>query len=398
MKSAFVPLLLLPLGLSTALFAASEAKPAPAPQKSNTATSYLITNDDSPGKGGATSGTFFSIGTNGALQSSSRVSLGGAGVGGGYFSAGRVSILQTSADACAFLSIAGAAEIGAVDINSQQDIGNFSGAPTDSARDNGIGLVNNGTYLYATFTYSNTIGTFAILPGCGLSFLGDISVLGLQSGGVKGMAIHGNMLVVTYGDGSIESFNASAGIPVSNGDLQNSTGYAKSLFPVGVDITQDGHYAIFGDQSTYTNVEVSDISSGKLTTTVLYSLGNAGNSASVYLSPDETLLYIANTGDGRVTAAFFNATTGQLTPGCTSARLKRFDTTWTFLDSPVTELNTGTGSVLYLAEFGNPSTIAIVNVTSGAGTCALTEAAGSPVMDPDSTTLLSIEVYPPRSF
>ncbi len=395
-------MLALPLALCTGLFAASGAGPAekapkPSATSASTTTSYLITNDDLSGEA-ATSATFFTIGSGGALENPARVTLGGKGIGGGYFNAARVNFLESSTEACAYASVSGSSVIGAVDIQTEQDIGNFAGSSTDTAFDNGIGLANNGTYLYASFTTSDTIATFAVLPGCSLNFLGDISALGLQSGNVKGMAIHGNILVVAYGDGSIESFNVSAGIPVSNGDLQNATGYPESLFPVGVDITQDGHYAIFGDQATYTNVEVSDISSGKLTQTVLYNVGNGGNSASVYLSPDETLLYIANTGDGRVTAAFFNATTGKVTPGCTSAPLKKFDNTWTFLDNPVTELNTGTGSVLYVAEWGNPSTIAMVNVTSSGGTCTLTEATGSPVEDPNSTSLLSIGVYPPRQF
>src|SRR5207302_9963263 len=144
-----------------------------------------------------------------------------------------------------------------VDIQALQDIGNFAAASTDSGIDNGIGLANNGTYLYAAFSTSNTLGTFAILPGCSLTFLGDISPVGKQLGNVKGMAVHGNLLIVTYGDGSIESFNVSAGIPVSNGDLQNAVGYNTDRYPTGVDITQDGHYAIFGDQSTTTTVEIS---------------------------------------------------------------------------------------------------------------------------------------------
>jgi hypothetical protein len=386
------------LGASIALFGASGASSPAAPQNSKaTATSYLVTNDDLPSDI-PTGVTFFTITSTGGLTNPTRLNLGGKGIAGGYFNAARVNFLDTGSESCAFLSISGSAEIAAVDIASLEDIGTFAAASTDSARDNGIGLANNGTYLYASFSTSNTIATFSILSGCKLSFLGDISPLGMQSGNVKGMALHGNMLVLAYGDGSIESYDASAGIPVSNGDLQNATGYPKSLFPVGVDITQDGHYAIFGDQATYTNVEVSDISSGKLTKTKLYNLGTAGNSASVYLSPDETLLYIANTGNGKVTAAFFNATTGVPTLGCVSAQLKGFDNTWTFLDSPVTQLNTGTGSILYLGEYGSPSGMAVIDVTSSGGKCTLTEEANSPVVDPNSTSLLSIGVYPPRQF
>jgi hypothetical protein len=401
MKSVSLLLFAFLLGLPSGLFAASGAERAPVvqknAQKTNTTASYLITNDDPPSEV-PISGTFFTIGADGGLQNPTRVSLGGAGEGGGYFNSDRVSIFDNSTEPCIYLSLAGSSAIGAVDLNSLEDIGNFGGSSTDTAFDNGIGLVNNGTYLYASFSTSNTLATFAVLPGCALNFLGDISPIGMQSGNVKGMAIHGNLLVVAYGDGSIESLNLSAGIPVSNGDLQNATGYSTDRFPVGVDITQDGHYAIFGDQSTTTTVEVSDISSGKLTKTVLYNVGEAGNSASIYLSPDETLLYIANTGNGKVTAAFFDATTGKVSPGCTSATLKGFDNTWIFLDSPVTELNTGTGSVLYLGEFGNPSGIAVVDVTSSGGKCTLTEAKDSPVYDPNSASLLSIGVYPPRQF
>ncbi len=359
--------------------------------------SYLITNDDLPPQT-PTSGTFFTFATDGTPQNPTKVSLGGAGESGGYFDGNRVSIFSNSTEACAYLSLAASNEIGGVDIQTEQDLGNFAAAETDSGTTNGIGLAHNGTYLYASFTTSNTIATFNILSGCGLSFIGDIAPLGLNGGNVKGMAVHGNMMVVTYGDGSIESFDLSGGIPVSNGDLQNATGYVSSRYPAGVDISQDGRFAIFGDQSTTTTVEVSDISSGKLSKTVLYNVGSAGDAASVYLSPDETLLYIANTSVGRVTAAFFNAATGQVSPGCTSAELRGFDTNWIFLSSPVTELNTGTGSVLYVAEFGASSGVAVLDVASGAGKCTLTETKTSPVDDPNSTALLSIGVYPPRQF
>ncbi len=46
--------------------------------------------------------------------------------------------------------------------------------------------------------------------------------------------------------------------------------------------------AIFGDTSTQIVVEVSDISSGKLTPTVVYTSKAGINSSNVMLSPDET--------------------------------------------------------------------------------------------------------------
>jgi 6-phosphogluconolactonase (cycloisomerase 2 family) len=257
----------------------------------------------------------------------------------------------------------------------------------------------NSKYLYASFTDFSTIGTFQVLPGCKIKFVSDISVLGLQGGIVDGMVIHGNIMVVTYGDGSIESFNVSAGAPVSNGDEQNSTGSrSNNTYPSGIDITQDGHYAIFGDTSPFTIVEVSDISSGKLTPTVVYRLGKAINASNILLSPDETLLYISNNQSGNITAAFFDASTGQVSKGCVSRPLKGFVTDWAYTASLALQQTTGTGGMIYVAEFGAPSSIGEIVVKSASGKCTLTESAKSPISDPNSPGLLSIGAFPPRPF
>jgi 6-phosphogluconolactonase (cycloisomerase 2 family) len=213
------------------------------------------------------------------------------------------------------------------------------------------------------------------------------------------MAVHGSIMVATYGDGSIESFNISAGVPVPNGDEQNSTGSrGGNTYPSGVDITQDGHYVIFGDTATSTVVEVSDISSGKLTPTVVYHLGNGISSSNILLSPDETLLYISNTQGDKITAAFFDKSTGKLSKGCVSGSLRGYVTDWSYLGSLALDETTGPGGTVYVAEFGQPSSIAEIKVTSAGGKCTLKEASASPVSDPNSPGLLSIGAFPPRPF
>ncbi len=276
--------------------------------------------------------------------------IGGRGIGGGFFGTPRVALLPSGSAQCLYASNAGTNNISTVNISSQQLVGFFAGSPHDKGTSNGIGLAVNGSYLYAGFTLSNTIATFAIMPGCELSFLGDTTVAGLNGGWVGGMAIHGNMLVVAYGDGSIQSFNISGGMPISNDDEQNATGFAGAYFPESVDITQDGHYAIFGDAALFTTVEVSDISSGKLTPTAMYILGTTmnavgpgNNSASVRLSPDQSLLYIGNSQGGSVTAAFFNAQTGKVSPGCASSVLNGFYNPWAYVGS-VAEFEIQTGA------------------------------------------------------
>ncbi len=344
----------------------------------------------------------------------SSVYTGGYGIQGGFFGTQRVNSVPSLSAPCVYVSDAGSNDIASFSLQSQEQVGNFSGSQTDDGSTNGIGLAVNTNYLYASFTSSNTIGTFALQGGCGLTFLGDAPAIGLQGGSVSGMAVNGKILVVAYGDGSIQSFNVSAGIPVSNNDLQNSTGYGGPILgsasssgnlPSGVDITQNGNFAIFGDISAVATVEVSSLTSGKLAKTSSYTLGPGVDAGAVRLSPDQSLLYMANSESGTVAAAFFNATTGKITKGCVSPTLQGFNyLPW--LGSVATRDTTGTGNVLYVVEFGRDyievnhgpaSAIGIVTVTSNGTSCTLSEATSSPIqmIYPGA---LSLGVYPPRPF
>ena len=359
---------------------------------------YVITNDDVPPSLG-TSVSFFTVAPEGLLTLKAKILIGRGGIGGGYFPPDRVNVLDSGNAECAYASVAQTGEIESIGIQTLKLEGHAVGSANDTGAANGVGLAMNAQYLYASFTDHSTIGTFKVLSGCKIKFVSDIAVSGLQGGTIDGMVIHGNIMVATYGDGSIESFDISGGVPVSNGDEQNSTGSRRgNTYPSGVDITQDGHFAIFGDTSPFTVVEVSDISSGKLTPTVVYGLGNEINSSNVLLSPDESLLYITNNQSGTVTAAFFDKSTGKLSKGCVTRPLKGFVKDWSYVASLALEETTGTGDVLYVAEYGAPSSIAEISVKSSGGKCTLTESAKSPASDPNSPGLLSIGAFPPRPF
>jgi len=358
---------------------------------------YVITNNDlaAPDQNSA---SFLTIEADGTLSEKVSIETKGMGIGSGYFGSDRVSVNQNKQASCAYISNAATGTIAGINILKLKVTGAFKGSKSDGGTSNGIGLISNDTYLYAGYSDSNTIGTFQVQSGCKLKFVADISVMGLQGGVIDGMAIHADMLAVTYGDGSIESFSISGGVPVSNGDEQNSTGSKSgNTYPSAVEITADGHFAIFGDVSPFTVIEVSDISSGKLTKTVVYHVSRQISSANILLSPDETLLYISNTQGDRISAAFFDKDTGKLTEGCSSGTLKGYVTDWTYLGSLALQSNTGTGGMVYAAEFGTPSSIAEVAVTSSGGKCTLQELSKSPVTV-DSQGLLSIGSFPPRSF
>lgn len=360
---------------------------------------YLVTNDDVSDNYVQNTVTFYTIGANGELTLAQSVDVGVTGANGGYFPSTRVVALNTSSNQCIFASDAATGEIAGVDVNTLALTGSAKGSSTDTGLSNGVGLALNSQYLYAGFSDSNTIGTFEILGNCSLGFVGDVAVAGLQGGVVDGMAVHGNMLIATYGDGSIESFNLSSGLPISNDDEQNSTGSkAGNSYPSGIDITQDGHFAIFGDTSTATLIEVSDISSGKLTPTITYKFGSGINSSNVMLSPDESLLYISNTQGDEISAAFFNKTTGQLSSGCVSNRIRGYSSSWSYLASLALASTSGDGAAVYVAEFASPSSIAEIQVNSSSGQCSMAEMPTSPVADSNSFGLLSIAAFPPRAF
>lgn len=358
---------------------------------------YVITNENAA----LNTATFYVAGPGPTLKQKKIVPTGGSGsIGELAFSTARVSVVRDKTNQCVFVADGGSDDVAAIALKTLKVSGNFKGSATDSSGSN-LGVALNSNYLYASFSGSKTIATFRELAGCKLKFVKDVSAVGMNLGSINGMALHGKMMVVTYGDGSIQSFNISKGVPVSNRDLQLSTGFRNNgAEPLGVDISKDGRFAIFGDGTDSTDVEVSNISSGKLTRTVSYAdLFPGSDSSNVWLSPDGSLLYVSMNASGAVAAAFFNQKTGVLTAGCSSGPLSGFNNTWQYTVGLATLGATGTGGVVYVAESGDiSSSIGIVKARSNGKTCSLTESTKSPAADSITTVLETIGAYPPRPF
>jgi 6-phosphogluconolactonase (cycloisomerase 2 family) len=358
-------------------------------------TRYVVTNDDAafPFPDGV---SFFAESSTGTLTFKGQVNTRNYGIGGGFFGSNRVVAASDGQQPCVYMSEPFSGSIAGVAVNTMALGGVATGSFTDTGASNGIGLAVGTGYLYASFSDVNVIGTFAIQSGCSLMWVSDMAVAGLNGGIINAMLTSGKMLVVTYTDGSIQSFDISNGTPVSNGDEQLSTGTVKSSdasYPNQIQITSDGHYAIFGDTSTSISLEVSDLSSGKLAPPVVYGVTKKGISSSdILLSPDQTVLYVVNTQGAAVTAFSFNASTGTLTYGCTSGTIKGESSSWSYLANPALVSPSGNGGGVYVAEFGATAGIALVRYTSSNGTCTLQEDTASPFLDPNSTALLSITI------
>ena len=147
----------------------------------------------------------------------------------------------------------------------------------------------NGNYLYASYSDSSTIGTFAVQQGCSLTFLSDISVKGTRTGIINGMALHGNMLVASYTDGTIESFDISGGTP----RLQrrqtiffcHRDGAGRHLRELHRRYWRRPLLRFSAIHPPILSVEVSDISSGKLTKTTVFKSPVSISSSTIMLRP-----------------------------------------------------------------------------------------------------------------
>jgi 6-phosphogluconolactonase (cycloisomerase 2 family) len=357
-------------------------------------TRYVVTNDDAafPFPNGV---SFFSEAASGLLTFQQQVNTGGYGINGGYFGESRLAVANDGQENCVFSSQASSGNIVGVIVSSFSVGGVAFGSTTDTGLSNGIGLLATGGYLYASFTDPNTIGTFKIQIGCNLMFINDTAVSGLKGGVINAMAANGTILVASFTDGSIQSFNISNGTPTSNADEQISTATRRTnaaTYPNQIQITRDGHYAIFGDTSTAAIVEVSDISSGKLSPTVAFGSLLAISSSNILLSPDETVLYTVNTQGDAVSAFYFDKSTGRLKPGCKSGPIKGQSQSWSYLASAALVSDSGNGGGVYIAEFGGTSGIALVRYSATGGKCSLQEDPASPFLDSGSFGLLSIAV------
>jgi hypothetical protein len=353
-----------------------------------------------------------------SLKLKTTIATGGVGDGDGYLEGQQQAFVRSGGDSCLFISDAGSPDIAAINASTGLLVGNFRGSMNDDANPFGISLLPSpdrkvlyAAYRPRAFGQGSPIAVFQIGAGCSLSFVSDVQTFGSQGGGLEGMAAHGNILVVGFGDGSIQSFRIKGSSLKTNHDQQNSTGFVThntGLGPGSVQITNDGHFAVFGDlvsnnQGQFTEIEVSDISSGKLTPTVDYGgahhsngdLGAGISSNSAVLSSDENHIYVSNVLSGQVTVLAFDPATGVVSPGCISSPLSGFGAGFAATGQIAAAGVENGKDVVWVSEDGNgaPSGIGIVEVAFDGATCTVSESPGSPASDPNSTNLRSLTAF-----
>lgn len=342
-------------------------------------TRILVTNDDNQEHNSA---TFYRLSNGGLPTEIGFVDTGGIGLDHTAYGENQVVVDQDAG--CIYVSNSATNDISSISAANHTLVGTYK--PGDGNKAGlGIGLALSSQALYAAFNDTSTIAAFTLGPGCTLEYTGNVSVYPRAPDGIK---VHGNILVVAEID-YIESFNVSSVIPVSNGDLQQSTG--RKLFgadPAGVDISRDGHWVVFGDADGWQSyIEISDISSGKLSTTVPYKVGTGVNSNNAVFSPDQRFIYVSNNFSLQVSAAFFDNTTGLVSGICSSEPLRGAFETGGLATAPTKD---GSGFI-YVTEY--ETGIGVLRAKSNGASCQVVELPGSPVPDNQSKTLRSIATY-----
>ena len=278
-------------------------------------------------------------------------------------------------------------------------------------------------YFFAAFTGEGKIVFYKVGPNCQLFYASSTTAIGLGGLPVMSMAVTragAHVLVVAYGDGSIQSFKIGGGILTPLPALISTGATNQSGLPESVDITRNGRYAVFGDnQPGFAEVETARIQpTGVLTPTADFggplvasgvNLGPGLNSRDVWISPaaaaGKFFVYITNNGSGQVTTARVSqltgavTTTGTCTGGFTNPTTM-FPSSWTAAAGLHTVATTGTGQNLVVAEQGTPSSVALLQIQNGTG--CTKEYSASPFADPNSnftfTGLDSIDVFPSRPY
>lgn len=295
----------------------------------------------------------------------------------------------------------------------------------------GIGLLVGQKLLFSAYTGTNTIVVWQILPGttgCELKAMTHITAIGLFGGFVHDMAFArlapsgtNNRVVVTYGDGSLQSFKlAGFTLTPDCATPTNSLGHInQGSQPWGVDVTQDGMHAVFAAE-LFGATELGSVAVPITCATPTFdyggpalasglNLGAGVDTQNVWISPQEQYVYVNDVLTGQITTVTFTAGTGTVTGlagGCPAGfanptpPLNSYITTWIYPAGIGTAANTGTGNTLYVAESGYPSSVALLLISPSG---CLKEAPGSPFVDPVSIYtgvdgLTTLTALPPRPF
>lgn len=203
--------------------------------------------------------------------------------------------------------------------------------------------------------------------------------------------------VLAFGNSAVSSYRyTKSGKAVQYGPYSSQGNVAT------VQVTPDGKFAVFGDKTTGSpQIEVYPIHSNKSLgkETVYSNLGPGSDSENLHFSPDQRFLYVGNRGSGQITTLKFDKTTGSVQYACISPTLNGFGSNWAATGGMDTEVATGAGGYLYVAEdAGGLSPYSSIGVLAVDETTGCTsEISGSPFANKNSPGSFSLAAWSPKT-
>jgi len=226
-------------------------------------TAYVVTNDNNQN---GNSATVYKLDTNDGTMTQVRV-LQTGGLGMTNANASNVSQAITRTGSCVFVFDVGSSDISAFSGSTNYGkVGNYSN-PSLASDDNGgsIALAPDDSFLFATYSRTLNLASWAVNPDCSLTLVGTY----FPSGGTSGLALkvtpNGKYLVVSsVGFEGAELFlinQATGELTDVNYLTYINSGTCEQIgcFPNGIDITADSRFVVFGGEGFYPSALLAQI-------------------------------------------------------------------------------------------------------------------------------------------
>jgi hypothetical protein len=358
----------------------------------------LVNDNDNTGRNFGTELKLLGNRADFSLESKAKFATGGFSDVGPWYTPS-IQMIHHGPDICVFLGGGKGMDIASFLYPSLAKVGNYTDSEVTDAW-YGIVLAANGNYLFAAYNGQGSqdakIGVWRIKRGCTLSLINTYTPPYIAFS--MAVAPNGQTLVISYEtDFEVGSYGIGPG-GVLIGPYTaylNGNGYAAE----GLDITADSKFAIFETQGDYSaSVDIFVINAdGSLGNDYEFDSGNASLAGYPRLSPDQKFLFVNDDSEHVTTLNFTEAPINLTYTGCTTKLRVPRDEPSVAAFGMATELPSGDGGTLYVAEQGNFSHIGILAVNASTG--CLTEAASSPFQLTDNNARVgSVAAWPPRPF
>jgi len=125
-------------------------------------------------------------------------------------------------------------------------VGSYSNSQLEESDAAGsLALAPNGKFLYATYSYTENIGAWAVNPDCSLTFISAYPAGTVDAPSAIKVTPNGAYLVTVGGGAELFAINQGSGALTDIGPILIGTLCKRACFLTGIDFTKDSKIAVF---------------------------------------------------------------------------------------------------------------------------------------------------------